>query len=208
MAKIKIMMHYDELVFIDKKNSKILYQLPVISVMELFIDRVMSRVYPKARRRVTKAERKEFILKYLESLGFIRRKKTKKCAELWAITDKCCKAIMHGGSRYKGAYYLDRAISCVPGMPEELQQGLKWDHFHFFECLGSVFWDEDKSFFRCLANEIDIVKTGLKILPKKGIRDKAAVDAIGFGLTAALIMQVESCSRHYISKCMRRARRR
>ena len=75
----------------------------------------------------------------------------------------------------KKADYEWTALFCVPGDP---RLGLRCDYFDFFERLGWIFTDEQKSFFRWLMAEVDFIQFGRKVLPKHGVSEKSTNNAM------------------------------
>ena len=60
MAKYGAKIAYDMLVFVNKKNGKIRFYRSIVDDIVLFINTVMSSVFPAITRKVSEAKRKEF----------------------------------------------------------------------------------------------------------------------------------------------------
>jgi hypothetical protein len=202
MAESKVQIIDDMLAFIDDKNRTVEFWFAIVDRMVAFIDMVISRVSPERSEKLNKRVRKDLILKFLKAAGFIglrkrsELRKRKRSGDVWRITQECSEAITRGRLSEKRDY-LSAVFECVP----DNHLGIRSDYFEYFECLDSLFWYENKSFFTWLADEIDIVHAGLK-------RKKGKIDAIRFALAVVTEMDAERCSSRWISRAVRRAERR
>jgi len=82
------------------------------------------------------------------------------------------------------------------------------DEFNFLAYVGTMFAYEEKSFFRWVLAEMDIIEFGRKTLPKFGASKRATDGAIKFAVSSLFLIDRARCLRHFLSRWRRDEKRR
>lgn len=205
MTKYKVRAINHEVVFINKNTKTTEMRYPIVTEIVLFLDALASYHLVGVRKTIAFFERAELILTFLEKAGFVEKKRTAS-VDVWIITDECFKAAKRGRTDHKRDYM--GTFQTWMSEMTRFEKGVRLDYVWLFGCLSFVFRYDEELFFQWLATQIDTIKIGLEVLPRRGLRGERKDNMLGFALWSGTVLEVKRCASRFNSRVARSRRRK